>query len=350
MRCVPWVALLLVGQWGCQCRSQGDHTKAKSSASASPGLSSSAPAEPSAEPPAVPQEHRISVVAVPRPGSDTRDIVARVSGPPLELKLAEVEASRRCGLATVYRIERPGLPPSPGRGVMLTCDADASIPIIVEGNRLRLGETFHELGPGPIIHPEEVEGYEAVDCPSWKQKKRPLREIHLERREVTAPDPEAGRAYSLGAIVDGEFLELGRLPKTAMSCSSSRVSVNSYMKVICEFGERGISLLLKVDQDVFWSEWWDKNYVGSERRARFGWEVGCQHQPVFRRFFVRDPGYKRLIPGCAEICRQTREECMNFCYRTATDDRGILWHSSAACADCDEEEQKCVARCPDAAP
>ncbi len=137
-----------------------------------------------------------------------------------------------------------------------------------------------------------MEGYEAVDCPSWKQKKRPLREIRLERREVVAPDPEAGQAYSLGAIVNDKYRELGRLPKMPMTLTgSSQATVDSYLRVLCEFGERGISLLLKVDEDVVWIEWRDGTTASGEVSKRFGWEVGCQHQMIFRRFFMRDPGY-----------------------------------------------------------
>ncbi len=111
MRCALWVALLLVGQTGCQCRSTpSDHAKREVERIGAP--SASAPAKSSAEPPAVPQEHRISVVAVPRPGSDVRDVVAKVSAPPLEVKLAEVDASSPRARAG-DRIERPGLPPSP---------------------------------------------------------------------------------------------------------------------------------------------------------------------------------------------------------------------------------------------
>jgi hypothetical protein len=302
--------------------------------------------KPSAEPLTIPEEHRISIVAVPRPGSDLRDLVARVSAPPLELKLAEVESSRRCGLVKEIRIQRSGLSPSPGRGVMLSCGPDVSVPVIVEGNRLQVGETSRYLGPSPVIHPEKVEGYEPVACSSAEPKKRPLREISLERRDVTSPDPEADRVYSLGAIMDGAYRELARLPKTPMSCESSRGSAASEMKVTCEFGERGMSLRLGVEEGVLWVERWDENYVGSELRERFGWVVGCDHRTVFPRFALKDSGFKALVPTCSDTCRLTNRACLNSCYRAAADGRGLLGPPGVACTDsCDSDELRCSVLC-----
>jgi hypothetical protein len=123
------------------------------------------------------------------------------------------------------------------------------------------------------------------------------------------------------------------------------------MKVTCEFGERGISLRLGVHGGVLWVERSDKNYVGSELRERFGWVVGCEHPTAFRRFSLKDSGFKAVVPGCGDICHLTLEACLNGCYRTAADDRGLLGPPGVGCTDsCDSDELRCRLLCEVDAP